>query len=150
MNAKPLRVTIVGCGGVGRKRSRALGGAQLVACVDIIAARAEELAATVPGCQAFSDWREMLAKAACDIVIVATLHDSLAEITTAAVTSGRHVLVEKPAGRRSSELEPILPLAQERGALVRVGLNHRYHPALLKARELGLPEGDTSTLESDV
>ncbi len=34
-----------------------------------------------------------------EIVFVATLHDSLAEITLAAIEAGKHVLVEKPAAR---------------------------------------------------
>jgi predicted dehydrogenase len=78
----------------------------------------------------------MLTKTKCDIVMVATLHDSLAEISTAAVAAGRHVLVEKPAGRFTSELEQIDVAARNHGVFVRVGFNHRYHRAMLKAREL--------------
>src|SRR5205823_5987554 len=60
----------------------------------------------------------------------------LAEITEAAVKRGCHVLVEKPAGRRPSELEPVIATAGRVGVRVRVGFNHRYHRALRKAREL--------------
>ena len=42
---------------------------------------------------------------AIDVVIIATPHDTLAEITLAAVDAGKHVLVEKPAARFASELE---------------------------------------------
>jgi predicted dehydrogenase len=78
----------------------------------------------------------MLDRAPCDIVIVATLHNSLAEITLECVRHGRHVLVEKPAARLRSELEPVLAAAAQTGVQVRVGFNHRYHRALRKAREL--------------
>ena len=73
-----LSAGLVGCGLIGRKRSQAMPGAQLVACADMVASRAEEIAARVQGCKAYADWREMLATAPCDIVIIATLHDSLA------------------------------------------------------------------------
>lgn len=136
MTDAPLRVAIVGCGLIGRKRAQALRGARLVACSDLIVSRATDTAKPHQGCVPFADWREMLTKTKCDIVMVATLHDSLAEISTAAVAAGRHVLVEKPAGRFTSELEQIDVAARNHGVFVRVGFNHRYHRAMLKAREL--------------
>jgi len=136
MNNGSLRVAIVGCGLIGRKRAGAMQGGELVACADAVASRAAELAATKPGCQAFSDWREMLAQTACEIVVVATPHNSLAEITAAAVERGRNVLVEKPAARFAAEIEPVEALARARGVQVRIGFNHRCHRALRKAHEL--------------
>lgn len=135
MNNGSLRVAIVGCGLIGRKRAGAMQGGELVACADAVASRAAELAATKPGCQAFSDWREMLAQTACEIVVVATPHNSLAEITAAAVERGRNVL-EKPAARFAAEIEPVEALARARGVQVRIGFNHRCHRALRKAHEL--------------
>jgi predicted dehydrogenase len=46
------------------------------------------------------------------------------------------VLVEKPAGIRPEALTPVIDAADQAGALVRVGFNHRYHPAFQKARQL--------------
>jgi predicted dehydrogenase len=60
----------------------------------------------------------------------------LAEITAAAIAAGKHVLVEKPAARRAQELDAVIVAAQRARVLVRVGFNHRYHPALHKARAL--------------
>lgn len=129
-------MAIVGCGFIGQRRARAIPGGQLVACADVDMARATALANTVGCCRAFGDWREMLSQVPCDVVIVATLHDSLAEIAHGAVTAGRHVLVEKPAARFAAELAPVAAAAREKNVLVRVGFNHRYHAALRKAREL--------------
>ena len=136
MSNAPLRAAIVGCGFIGQRRARAMPGAQLVACADVDLPRATALANSVAGCRAFGDWRDMLSEVDCDIVVVATLHDSLAEITKAAIAAGRHVLVEKPAARFAAELEPVLAAAAGKGVLVKVGFNHRYHAALRKAREL--------------
>ena len=133
---KPLGVGIIGCGLIGQKRARALGPARLVACVDRVLERAETLARAMPGASATSDYRAILARSDVDVVIVATTNDLLAPITQAALEAGKHVLVEKPAARNVKELDAVISTAERSGRLVRVGFNHRYHPALRKAREL--------------
>jgi predicted dehydrogenase len=130
------RVGIVGCGLIGRKRAGALAGARLHACADVDRARAEALAQTSSGARAFTEWRDVIACADIDIVVVATTNDRLAEITQAAVEAGKHVLVEKPAARTVAEIEPVIAAARRAGRLVRVGFNHRYHPALWNAHAL--------------
>jgi predicted dehydrogenase len=128
-------VGIIGCGLIGQKRANALGEGRLLACADVSEARANALAGN-SGAKAFADWRKLLALPEIDVVVVATLHDSLAEITFAAVEAGKHVLVEKPAARTPSELEPVMRAAESRGVKVHVGFNHRYHRAFRKAREI--------------
>ena len=133
---KPFKVGIIGCGLIGQKRAKALGAdGQLVACADTNLERAESLANGLEA-KAFSNWRKLIELPEIDVVIVATLHDSLAAITLAAIKAGRHVLVEKPAARSSKELEQVIAAAKEKGVKVHVGFNHRYHPALRKAREI--------------
>jgi len=129
-------VAIVGCGLIGQKRARALAGARLAACADLDVRRAHGVAATSPGAIATADWREAIDRDDVGIVIVATINDSLAEISRYAAEAGRHVLVEKPAGRTVAEIDEVIAAAAASKRLVRVGFNHRYHPALQKAREL--------------
>ncbi len=69
-----------------------------------------------------------------DVVIVATTNDALTPIAVAAVEAGKHVLVEKPAARTVEEIDRLLAAARAHDRRVRVGFNHRYHPALLAAR----------------
>jgi predicted dehydrogenase len=71
-----------------------------------------------------------------DIVVVATTNDMLAQISRFAVEAGRHVMVEKPAARSVAEIDTVISAAKTHGRLVRVGFNHRYHPAFQKAYEL--------------
>lgn len=108
----------------------------LAACVDHVKEHAEALAKQHSGCIAYTDWHDVIHRPDIDIVIIATLHASLAEIGLAAVTAGKHILVEKPAGRKAAELLPIINMAKENNTLARVGFNHRYHRAFRKAREL--------------
>lgn len=129
------RVGIVGCGLIGQKRAKALGRAKLVACADVDLKRAQNLA-TPAGATASANWREVTSDPNVSIVVVATTNDALAEITIAALQNGKHVLVEKPAARSVAELEGVMVVQRATGGLVRVGFNHRYHPALLKAKQL--------------
>jgi predicted dehydrogenase len=128
-------VAIVGCGLVGRQRAKALAGGRLVACADLDVDRSEALARTA-NAVATQDWRAAVDRPDVTVVIVATTNDALAEITRFAVEAGKHVLVEKPAGRTVAELDRVIETAARNRRLVRVGFNHRYHPALQKAREL--------------
>ncbi|MBI5246479.1 MAG: Gfo/Idh/MocA family oxidoreductase [Elusimicrobia bacterium] len=133
---RTLRVGLVGCGLVGRKRAKALGRHSLVAVADANAARAKELASAHPGATVFADWRRLVQCEEVDCVVVSTTHDSLAAVTMAAVKAGKHVLVEKPGARAPKELVPVMAAAKRARVIVQVGFNHRFHPALRKAREL--------------
>ncbi len=131
-----MNVAIVGCGLIGQKRAMALAGCRLVACADVVGERAEALARMISGAQPMTDWRALVERQDVDIVIVSTTHKVLADITLAAVSTGKHVLVEKPAACHAAELDPVMQAAERARVLVRVGFNHRYHPALRKAKAL--------------
>jgi predicted dehydrogenase len=131
-----MRVAIVGCGLIGQKRARALGDSRLVATADLDPARARQLAAQYPGCAAVAEWRQAVERDDVDLVVVATTNDALTPVTLAAVRCGKHVLVEKPAARNATELAPLVGAAREAGVVVKVGFNHRFHPAFQKARAL--------------
>ena len=129
-------VAIVGCGLIGRKRAAALNRAHLVVCADVDIDRAQQLAGTVPDAAASASWQTAVARPDVEIVIVATTNDALTPVAQGALEAGKHVLVEKPAGRSSAEIAALIDAARRAGRRVRVGFNHRYHPALRKAREL--------------
>ena len=131
-------IAIIGCGLIGRKRAVALKnipGFSLTAVCDVNKAPADALAQefNVP---AFYDWKEVIARKDVDIVLIATSHNWLAPIALAAVKAGKHVFIEKPGARRPNELVPVLKEAKKRKLGVWVGFNHRYHPAIQKAREI--------------
>ena len=133
---RPLGVAIVGCGLIGRKRAAALEGARLVACADSSPERASALAREAPGVVALDRWEEAIDRPDVDLVVVATTNDSLTPIAIAAVEAGKHVLVEKPAARSVGELDRLVAVSERHDQRVRVGFNHRYHPAFREARQL--------------
>lgn len=133
-----MNIGIIGCGLIGVKRAAGAAPHRVTAVADVILDRAEKLAGHYPGCAAFEDAHEMLQKSDVHAVVVATTHDQLVPMTIAALKAGKHVLVEKPGAKNSVELKPVLELARSTGLVVKVGFNHRFHPSLLKAREIYL------------
>jgi predicted dehydrogenase len=132
-----LQFAQIGCGLVGKKRAASVGASvSLRYACDLDAARAGAMAQAVPGCQAITDSAIALHDPAVDAVVVSTLNASLPPITLAAVRAGKHVLIEKPGAISSAQLRAVQAVAAQSGVRVRLGYNHRYHPALRQAREL--------------
>jgi predicted dehydrogenase len=124
-----LTVAIAGCGLIGRERAQALGAAdRLLGATDPVATRAEDLV-TSHGGQLCADFDELLALQA-DVVVVAATHDQLAPLTQRALDAGSHVLVEKPGGLGTGQVQALRQAAERAGRRVKVGFNHRFHPAL--------------------
>jgi len=132
-----IGVALVGCGFIGQKRAQQLpDGTRLVACYDSDAERARALAATADSAVAAESLDAALATPGVDLAIVATTHDALGDAALAAVEHGHHVLVEKPGSHRLDTLVALQERARARGVAVRVGYNHRFHPALRQARAI--------------
>ncbi len=131
-----LKFAVVGCGLIGRKRVTAMRAGQLAVACDVQLARAESLVAEARSGRATADFHDAVNDAAVDAVIVSTLNGSLAEIGLAAIHAGKHVLVEKPGGISAAQLAEMREAATAKNVRVRVGYNHRFHPAFQKAREL--------------
>ena len=127
----PLRVGIVGCGLIGRKRAEATGSDSVIACYDVDFGAAEALARDVgaEACRTLDGLFDLRP----DVVVVAVIHNALAEIACAALEAGAHVLVEKPAGVGSADVDAIGRTSERVQRLVKVGFNHRFHPAISRA-----------------
>ena len=69
-------------------------------------------------------------------VVVATSHNALAPVTVAAVRAGKHVLCEKPMGTHTAEARAVVEAARHHRRIVKVGFNHRHHPAVRRAHIL--------------
>jgi predicted dehydrogenase len=132
-----LNFAIVGCGSVGRKRRQAFRESdRLVIAADTVLTRAEALVQQSPGAVATTDWLAAVARPDVDAVIIATTNDWLAPVTVSAAKALKHVLVEKPAARSLSEIRDVVARVEPHPICVWVGFNHRYHPALQKARTI--------------
>jgi predicted dehydrogenase len=127
-----LRVAIVGCGLIGAKRAAALGSEDaLIACYDIDSEAAERLALRYR-CKACGSAEELLESGA-EVIVIATVHDKLAELVKRALAVGAHALVEKPAAVSTAQVDELIDAQRKAGKLVKVGFNHRFHPGLARA-----------------
>jgi predicted dehydrogenase len=144
--APPLGVAVVGCGLIGRRRAAEAAhhpGSRCVAVADVSAEAAGGVAAEC-GAAVERDWRAAVARPDVGAVVVATPNAFLVEIAVAALGAGKHVLTEKPMGRNLAEAERMRAAARHAGRVLKVGFNHRYHPAIAEARRR-LERGDVGS-----
>jgi predicted dehydrogenase len=132
-----MNYAIIGCGLIGKKRLAGLpAGSKLAVACDTNPARANELVKLAGTGRAVADFKQAIASPEVDAVIVATFNSMLAEVSAAAIRAGKLVLVEKPAGVSVRQIDELIALAKRHSVCVRVGFNHRHHPAFIKAREI--------------
>ena len=132
-----MKIGVVGCGLIGNRRARVAqaAGDKVLLVADLNAERARETAAAV-GAAWTEDWRTVTGHPQIEVVVVATVNKSLLPITVAALEAGKHVLCEKPPGRDYKETRQMVNAAQQSSRVLKVGFNHRHHPAIWKAHEL--------------
>jgi predicted dehydrogenase len=129
---------IIGCGLIGNKRALSIKNPHKISWVyDLDQEKAKKLAQSIGShVKVSSSAKELLSSKDVDAVIIATIHNMLAPLTFEALSFNKHVLVEKPAACNSDELDPIINLSKKNNLKIKVGFNHRFHPAILKAKEL--------------
>jgi predicted dehydrogenase len=105
--------------------------------------RANRLAAEL-GCLAGRDWQKLVERDDIDTVVVATTHKYLAQVTVAALESGKHVFCEKPMGRNVEEAEAVVSVVRGQTRTfhptgeprILVGYTLRHHPAVRRAWQI--------------
>ncbi|MBV8899326.1 MAG: Gfo/Idh/MocA family oxidoreductase, partial [Verrucomicrobia bacterium] len=135
-----LGFAIFGCGLIGNRRAASLPAGSLRYACDVDLVKATALATRYPGCRAIDTSEGVWSDPSVHVIIVSAANLALAPLALAAVRAGKHVLVEKPGAISSAHLKRIAAVAKETGAKVRLGYNHRFHPAFLKLRELQASE----------
>ena len=131
-----FRYAIIGCGSVGLKRLNAIPKGRLAVACDTNLDRAERFVKlSASGC-AMRDFRSAVRDDSVDIVIVSCINSLLAPVASDALRAKKHVFIEKPAGVNSREIQGLMRLADKHRRYVRVGFNHRFHPAISKAYKL--------------
>jgi predicted dehydrogenase len=137
-NENRMGVAVVGAGRFGTRRALAImanSRSEIRVVVDQVEETAKSLAATV-GCSYSTNWEQAVAGNDIDVVVVSTSTQFLSAVTHKALIAGKHVLCEKPFGRSADEVRPSVAEAEKRRLCLKVGYNHRYHPAIAKAHAL--------------
>ncbi|MDB5153584.1 MAG: gfo/Idh/MocA family oxidoreductase [Mucilaginibacter sp.] len=131
-----IKFGIIGCG---RISHRFMQGLKQVADVALTAAwsrRAESVDQFVSqyGGKACNSLNDLLL-GDIDAVYIATLPDSHADYSIAALNACKHVLCEKPAAVNLAQLEPVLQLAKAKGLLFMEGMKPPFYPLYKKLKE---------------
>ena len=126
----PIRLAVLGCGTIvrGEHLPAILRNPEvrLAALVDQNQERAAKLIRTSSlECRAASDYKSVLSEV--DAVLNALPNHLHAGVTLEAITRGVHVLCEKPLAIRSADGRACAAAAAERGVVLAVGMNRRFH-----------------------
>jgi predicted dehydrogenase len=129
-----VKVAIIGCGGIANGKHlpslSKLGTVELVAFCDIIVEKAYEAAHKygVAGAKVYEDYTELLKDTSIDVIHVCTPNDSHAEISIAALESGKHVMCEKPMAKTAADARRMVEVAKRSGKKLTIGYNNRFRP----------------------
>jgi len=139
MAAAPLRVGIIGAGGIARDANvpayQALGDeVELVAVADVVRANAERLAAQT-GCRGvYESYEEMLAHERLDLVSVCTPNKYHAPAAIAALEAGVAVGCVKPPAMTAAEARAMAAAARRSGKVYTVLFPSRCSPDVRAAK----------------
>ena len=124
MSESPVRFGLIGYGLFGKHHARAIEntfGARLVA-IAVSSADSQQVARTAhPLAVVYGDYRELLARADIDIVSVVVPNRWHAEVATAALVAGKHVLLEKPMALTVQDCDDLIALADADKRVLAIG-----------------------------
>lgn len=127
-----IKVGIVGCGFIANRKHLPMlslhEDVEIVAFCDIIQERAEASRKQFGSADAkvYLKYQDVIARKDIDIVHVCTPNSSHAEITIAALQSGKHVMCEKPMAKTSADAKAMLDAAKASGKKLTIGYQNRF------------------------
>jgi len=131
-----MKVAIIGAGLIGNKRAQALDeNDSLIIVCDNNDKKAQELAVDY-GADFTENYIDVSRNKAVDVVIISVINKYILPIAIEMLENGKYILCEKPLGRNVKESRVILSAAEKNNKIVKTGFNHRFHPAVMKAKEL--------------
>jgi len=135
----PITVGVIGCGYWGPNLIRNFAeneAAELRWVCDSDPRRAERAARRYPSARQSTDHRELLSDPRLDAVVIATPVATHHAFASAALESGKHVLLEKPMTASAREAEELMASASRRGLTLMVDHTFVYTGAVRKIREM--------------
>lgn len=143
-----LRYAVIGiAAGVFGMHRRALEqlGSELVAGSDVAVERGKQRAEE-PGCAFYADHRQLLDEVRPDVAVVLAPHTFDTSIAFDCLSSGVHVLVEKPMAVHVQQADEMIAAAARYQSLQGVVFQHRFRPELRAARQL-LQDGKLGAIQ---
>jgi predicted dehydrogenase len=132
-----LKVGLIGAGLQGKRRSpvlKQLPGNELVMVASKNIEDASKIAESF-NCKVTDRWQDLIERNDINAVLICTPPNLHAEMSIAAMNTGKHVLCEKPLANTVEEANAMIDAARNNNVTLKCGFNHRHHPAIHKAKE---------------
>jgi myo-inositol 2-dehydrogenase / D-chiro-inositol 1-dehydrogenase len=144
-----LRVAVLGVGMMGADHVARIGsriaGARVTVVNDFVTEKAEQLAATIPGCRAIADPLDAIADGEVDAVVLATPGTTHEKQLLACLEHGKPVMCEKPLTTDvATSLEVVKREAELGKRLIQVGFMRRFDAEYVQLKAL-LTDGALGT-----
>lgn len=146
---RDVRVGIIGCGGIANGKHlpslHKLPNVKLVAFCDLIPERAEKAKEEYgePDAEVYTDYHDLLKRDDIEVVHVLTPNIAHAEISIAALESGKHVMCEKPMAATYADAKAMVEASKKSGKFLTIGYQtrsqttHQYVRHMIERGELG-------------
>ena len=138
-----VRITVIGAGGFSKSMhlpniAYLSDHYVLRGVVSRTGSNAADLASQYEAAFSATDPAEAFADPKTDAVLIATRHDSHANLALRALEAGKHVLVEKPLGMNAEEVAKVADFfeGRESAPLLMTGFNRRFSPHAKRIAEL--------------
>ena len=133
-----VRFGVIGAGGIADRRTipgmLKCDQAELIAVMEIDAARAEELRAKYGAKRAYTDEEALLKDPEIDAVYIASPVFLHARQAMMAADHGKHILLEKPIASTPAEAEKVLDYCDAKGVRVAAGFMMRFGSCINKMK----------------
>jgi UDP-N-acetylglucosamine 3-dehydrogenase len=145
-----IKIGVIGTGSMGKNHARVcseLHDVELVGICDVDKSTAKIVAERFHT-QAFTSYQDLISKV--DAVIIATPTSTHFDISTKALSSGKHVLVEKPICDTIKNAQEMVKKAEDEHLVLATGHIERHNPAVAFVKE-GIQKnrfGDVISLSS--
>jgi len=136
--SEAIRYGVIGTGMMGIEHLlnlRIVPGAEVTAVADPFPRSRQWARDTAPGVAVYEDYRQLLAEAPLDAVIVATPNHTHARVLEDVFQRDCHVLVEKPLCTTLDDCRRVAERADTHSGIVWVGMEYRYMPPLARLLE---------------
>jgi len=144
---RSIGVAVVGMGWMGAVHSRAYlrlkhhypeidVEPRLVVAVDPDQSRREQAEISFGFARTGSEWRDVIEASDVDVVSVTAPNFMHHEIGVAVAKAGKHLWIEKPAGRNLQETVDIFTACEQHAVISAVGFDYRIAPAVERAAQL--------------
>ncbi|MBO5091373.1 MAG: Gfo/Idh/MocA family oxidoreductase [Clostridia bacterium] len=136
-----IRLGIIGCGNIGKVHTdNIVNGScpevELSAVCDLKKERLDEILEKKPDVSVFYDAEEMMDSGKIDSVLVAVPHYDHPKYAIMAMKKGLNVLIEKPAGVYTKQVEEMNAVAKECNVVFGIMMNQRTNCIYRKMREI--------------